>query len=460
MSRILLAIMGFAALFAGCLLARALYLIPDLPLWYCLLPLILTILAFGAMVNLVHLRWAMIQLTTAFFATLALTFVVPRIGTLPAKTGNDGLVTVPLHIPPAWSGTIKPESPILQTVPGFEISVFASGLTGPRMLAFSPAGDLYVSLPRAGRIMVLPDENHDGVADRHMTFADDLDLPHGLAFAGQDLIAAENGRLIRLPDGNTDLRADRIEVLSNDLPVGGGHWTRSVAIGPTGDYFVAAGSSCNACMEKDPRRAAILRIPAGGGQAKIHARGLRNSVGLAFHPATGELWASNNGRDRLGDDLPPEEINRIVPGGDYGWPFCYGRRIPDPDYGSVSRCRQTLPPEVEMQAHSAPLGITFGHKLAFPKAYRDMLYVAFHGSWNRSIPTGYKLVGIPVENGRPTGPPQDIVRGWLQGRRAWGRPVSPAVGPDGALYLSDDRAGLIYRITAMEEATKITEKSN
>lgn len=460
MSRILLIMMGFAALLAGCLLARALYLTPGLPLRYSLLPLVPTVLAFVAIIHLVRLRWALIQLTIAFCATLALTFVASRMNPVPAKAGNDGLVTVPLHIPPVWSGTIKPESPILQTVPGLKISVFASGLIRPRMLAFSPVGDLYVSLPRAGRIMVLPDTDHDGVADRSVTFADGLDLPHGLAFAGEELIAAENGRLIRLSDDNKDLRADRIDVLSDDLPGGGGHWTRSVVIGPTGDYFVAAGSSCNACMEKDPRRATILRIPAGGGQAKIHARGLRNSVGLAFHPVTGELWASNNGRDRLGDDLPPEEINRIVPDGDYGWPFCYGQRIPDPDYGSVARCRQTLPPAIEMQAHSAPLGITFGHKLAFPKAYRDMLYVAFHGSWNRSIPTGYKLVGIPFENGRPIGPPQDIVRGWLQGRRAWGRPVSPAVGPDGALYLSDDRAGLIYRITAMEEANKNTEQNN
>jgi glucose/arabinose dehydrogenase len=453
MKRILLAIMGFAALLAGCLLARALYLTPDFHLWHALLPLGLTVLAFRVTIHLVGFRWAFTELAIAFSATLALTFVVPRTGALPVTAGSDGTVSARLHIPPVWSGKTSPESPVLQTVAGLKISVFAAGLDRPRMLAFSPAGDLYVSLPRTGRIVVLPDSDHDGVADRAVTFAAGLDLPHGLVFAGADLIAAENGRLIRLPDGDADLRADRIDVLSDDLPAGGGHWTRSVAIGPDGDYYVAAGSSCNACIEKDTRRAAILHIPAMSGPAKIHARGLRNSVGLAFHPETGELWASDNGRDRLGDDLPPEEINRIVAGGDYGWPFCYGQRIPDPGPGDTERCRRTLPPEVEMQAHSAPLGIAFGHGLNFPEPYRDMLYVAFHGSWNRSVPTGYKLVGIPFANGRPAGPPGDIVSGWLQGRKAWGRPVCPAVGPDGALYLSDDRAGLIYRITMEMEGS-------
>ena len=178
----------------------------------------------------------------------------------------------------------------------------------------------------------------------------------------------------------------------------------------------------------------------------------------------GRLWARTRksresatfeyGRDWLGDALPPEEINRIVAGGDYGWPYCYGQRITDPDFGSPERCRDTRPPEVEMPAHSAPLGIAFGHGLAFADRYRDMLYVAFHGSWNRSTPTGYKLVGIPFRNGRPSGPPEDIVSGWLQGRSAWGRPVAPLAGPDGALYLSDDRAGLIYRISAAGKASE------
>lgn len=361
--------------------------------------------------------------------------------------GESASGRAPLRVPDPFRGLGVPKGKTLSLAPGLSIAVFAAGLERPRMLAFSPDGNLYVSLPRAGRVVVLPDRNKDAVADEVRTFASDLDLPHGLAFAGKDLIVAENGCLVRLPDRDGNLAADRVEELSKDLPAGGGHRTRSVAVGPQGDFFVSAGSSCNVCIEKDPRRAAIMRIGPDGGEAEIFARGLRNSVGLAFHPETGELWASDNGRDWLGDDLPPEEVNRIVAGGDYGWPFCYGKRIPDPDFGSPDRCRNTLPPEVEMPAHSAPLGIAFGHGLDFPDRYRSMLYVAFHGSWNRSAPTGYKLIGIPFRDGRPSGPPEDIVSGWLQGRSAWGRPVAPAVGPDGALYLSDDRAGVIYRIS-------------
>jgi glucose/arabinose dehydrogenase len=336
--------------------------------------------------------------------------------------------------------------PELQVVEGLQISVFAAGLASPRMLAFGPTGDLFVSLPGAGQVVVLSDQDHDGTADRTKIFAENLDRPHGLAFDGPDLVVAENNRLLILSDRDGDLRADKIEVISADIPAGGGHWTRTVLVGSDGAYYVSVGSSCNSCEESDARRATILRIDSAGGEAKIFARGLRNSVGLTLHPQTGELWASDNGRDRLGDDLPPEEINRIVSGGDYGWPYCYGRQIPDPALGTAERCSRTIPPEVELQAHSAPLGIVFGTGLKFPSQLQQMLFVAYHGSWNRTQPTGYKLVGIPFSKGRPGGPPQDVVSGWLRSAGAWGRPVAPAVGPDGALYLSDDRAGLVYRI--------------
>ena len=385
---------------------------------------------------------------TVFLAVLVLQFLVRecRGDALPA-TGEGGLVAVAVQVPASWRADF-PSGRVLETSAGWRITVFAAGLPGPRMLAFSPAGDLYVSLPGTGKVAVLPDRDHDGVADRRLDFAARLDRPHGLGFDGTDLVVAENHQLVRLPDRDGDLQADRVEVLSGDLPDGGGHWTRSVVVGGDGAFYVSAGSSCNACVEHDPRRAAILRIAAGGGQSTGFAYGLRNSVGLALAPGSGDLWASDNGRDLLGDDLPPDEINHIVAGGDYGWPYCYGDRVPDPQLGTVQRCAATRPAAVELPAHSAPLGIVFGAGLAFPESFRQMLLVAYHGSWNRSIPTGYKLVGIPFAAGRPVGPPRDLVRGWLQGSRAWGRPVAPAVGPDGALYLSDDRAGAIYRITS------------
>jgi len=452
MSRFLLSIVGPLIILGAFLLAAWWYFRPPTAPRQWLFPV--GLLLVGEVMTVLRSGWRWLLGSTVASGLLVTLLVLsiwpssaPTEDLQAAAEGRGGLVSVTLQVPGHWAAETPSGIDELQTVSGANVSVFAAGLGAPRMLAFSPAGDLYVSLPHAGKVVILPDRNHDGVAEEMTTFVENLDRPHGLAFVGSDLIVADNSRLVRLPDQDGNLVADRVEVISTDIPDGGGHWTRSVAIDPKGNFFVSAGSSCNVCIEKDPRRAAILRIGPTGGAAEIYAHGLRNSVGLAFHPETSELWASNNGRDMLGDDLPPEEINRIVEGGDYGWPFCYGDRIPGPDFGSEARCRDTLPPAVEMQAHSAPLGIAFGYGVAFPVHYRDMLYVAFNGSWNRSVPTGYKLIGIPFRNGRPSGPPEDIVSGWLQGRSAWGRPVAPAVGPDGALYLSDDRAGLIYRIT-------------
>lgn len=330
---------------------------------------------------------------------------------------------------------------------GFRANLFASDLGKARFMALGPGGNIYISIPNKDYILVLQDLDRDGVADRKKVFARGLEKVHGLAFHDGVLFAAGTGKLYRLEDKNGDLRAEKVEVISKDIPGSGGHWTRTVVVGPDKQLYLSAGSSCNACIEEDYRRAAVLRFPLSGGKGEIFAKGLRNSVGLAFHPETGELWASNNGRDWLGDDLPPEEINRVLKGGDYGWPYCYGKRIVDPAFGTPARCKKTLPPEVEMQAHSAPLGIGFGRGLDFPPGFKEMLFVAFHGSWNRSEPTGYKLVGIPFKGGEPAGPPQDIVTGWMAKGKVWGRPVAPLVGPDGAIYISDDKAGAVYRIS-------------
>ncbi|TYP00294.1 glucose/arabinose dehydrogenase [Geothermobacter ehrlichii] len=333
-----------------------------------------------------------------------------------------------------------------------EIGLFAHGLAAPRMLAFDSRGVLFVSLPGQGRVLALPDRDRDGFADETVEFAAGLDRPHGLAFAGGALLVAESGRLLRLQDRDGDLRADAVRVISDDLPSGGGHWTRSLAVGPDDALYVSVGSDCNACLEEDPRRGTILRFSPDGGEGRIHAWGLRNSVGLTFQPGTDRLWASDNGRDMLGDDLPPDEINLVVEGGDYGWPFCYGNRVPDPGLGTDVRCADTRPAAVELQAHSAPLGLVFGAGLAAESSWRDDLFVAFHGSWNRRQPTGYKVVRIPFRQGRPAGPPEDVLAGWRDGKGVWGRPVGLAVGPDGALYLSDDRAGCVYRIVFKPDA--------
>lgn len=340
----------------------------------------------------------------------------------------------------------------LKAQPGFEINLFATNLGRPRFMAVGPEGHIYVSISREDRIMVLPDRDHDGVADEKIVFAEGLARPHGLVFRDGELIVAQTGSLIALKDTDGDLRADEKRTITTDIPPGGGHWTRTLAVGPDGRYYVSVGSTCNACEEEDYRRASVLWFWPDGGSANTFATGLRNSVGLEFHPETGELWGVDNGRDWLGDNLPPEELNRITDGGDYGWPHCYGDRVPDPDHGSKERCQETIPPVVKMQAHSAPLGVAFGYDLNFPREFRNVLYVAFHGSWNRTVPTGYKVIGIPFEDGRPSGEPFDFLTGWLEpGGENWGRPVDPLVGPDGALYVSDDFAGAVYRVTRAKD---------
>ena len=210
--------------------------------------------------------------------------------------------------------------------------------------------------------------------------------------------------------------------------------------------FVSVGSSCNVCAESDPRRAAILRNNPDGSGMEIFSFGLRNAVGITFRPGTDELWATNNGRDILGDDLPPETINLVRQGDDFGWPRCHAGRIVDPDFGEAGACAGVALPEVEMQAHSAPLGLAFYAGVQFPPEFHGDLFVAFHGSWNRSVPTGYKVVRIPMQDGRP-GPVEDFAVGWLKADgNAWGRPVDVITGADGSLFVSDDDGGRIWRI--------------
>ncbi len=360
---------------------------------------------------------------------------------LPAPSTSIRIKVPPKHGRGVFAGPRR-----LMAPPGFEVSVFAAGLKGPRFMATDTQGNIYVSLPSEGKVVAFVDKNSDGEADKTVVFAEGLDRPHGLAFRGTELIVAETGKLIILKDTNGDLLADTREVLTDDIPPGGGHWTRTVVLGPDGNLYVSVGSSCNACVEDDLRRAAILRF--SDGKASMFATGLRNSVGMAWSPVKNELWAVDNGRDFLGDDLPPDELNKIIQGGDYGWPNCYGDRVTDAEIGNARKCKETIPPVEKLQAHSAPLGMAFGTGLDMAKEFQDALFIAFHGSWNRTTPTGYKVVAVPFHEGRNAGPPVDFLTGWLDSRgRAWGRPVGLLAGKDGALYLSDDLAGAIYRIS-------------
>lgn len=336
------------------------------------------------------------------------------------------------------------------TPPGFTTNVFAEGLNGPRFIHFGADGVLYVADRGNGRIVALPDANGDGVADKIRVFADDLDNPHSLVYHSEAWYVGVPSGVIRLVDSDGDGVADKRTTLIDNYPTTGAHSTRTVAFLPDGRMVVAIGSSCNVCQEEDQRRAAIV-VYAGAdatGEA-IFARGLRNAVGLTIHPGAGTLWATNNGRDLLGDDLPPETVYQVEEGANYGWPICINGHLEDPDEGFAGSCDGIGHPVVEMQAHSAPLGLTFYTGDAFPADYQDDLFIAFHGSWNRSELTGYKVVRLPFANGQPAAAVEDFATGWLNaaGSEVSGRPVGLAVGPDGALYVSDDKGGYIYRIS-------------
>lgn len=327
----------------------------------------------------------------------------------------------------------------LYVPPGFSVNLFAEGRSGVRFLALGPEGAVYATLSRSGRIVRLVDANHDGVAESVATVLSGLNDPSGIAFRGDTLYFAEHGSLKRLDPGATT------PVLLTDLPAGPGHDTRTFAFGPDNLIYVAVGSSCNICDDSPPR-AAVTRYNLDGSNAHTFATGLRNSVGLAFNPTTAELWANNNDRDNLGNDVPPEDLNILKDGKWYGWPQCYLPGKPNPEYAGAD-CSGVEPPALTVQAHSAPLGLAFYTGTMFPTEYHGDAFMTYHGSWNRDAPTGAKVVRVRVQGGRPVSS-EDFVSGWQRSNGArWGRPVAVLVAADGALLVSDDFAGRIWRVT-------------
>ena len=320
---------------------------------------------------------------------------------------------------------------------GFGASVFAQGLSGPRFMAMSPDGTLFVAERGADRVVALPDADNDGRADEIVEVGSGYGSAHDLAFAddGRLLVAGAETLFLVTLDGLVE--ADR-SVLVDELPIGGNHDTKTVAVLPGGRLLLSIGSSCNVCDEDDERRATV-QLVEGEGEMRPFMLGLRNAVGLWVDPATGRPWATNMGRDLLGDDSPPETLYEVVDGADAGWPRCHAGSLADPDFGSGrDACAGVAPPAATFPAHTAPLDLV---------GWEDHLVIALHGSWNSSVKVGYALWWIPLD-GEPTGEPEPFATGFLPdgATDALGRPAGLAVGPDGALYVSDDKAGFIYRI--------------
>lgn len=357
---------------------------------------------------------------------------------LNSATGHDG--------PTAESATIRQRL----TVPsGWSIGLYTGDVPKARLLRATRNGDLLLSQPRLGRILLLAhDADQDGHPDAQRVLLEGLDRPHGIDIAGDWLYVAEGSAIGRVGfDAATGRLTSEYRHILSDLPSGGNHWSRTVRMGPDNLLYVTIGSSCNACEEKSPWRAAMLRFHPDGTGVEIHASGLRNSVGFDWAPWSGELYATDNGRDLLGDDFPPCELNRIVAGGFYGWPYVNGDGVPDPDFGNRDSAKQAeaIAPVHDFRAHTAPLGITFVRHPDNIARLGHAALVALHGSWNRSTPDGYAVVLLQwLDDGTIRETP--FLSGFEAAGNIIGRPVDIAEGADGAFYVSDDYAGAVYRI--------------
>jgi glucose/arabinose dehydrogenase len=369
---------------------------------------------------------------------------------LPEKYAVNAPITNSLF---GWGGEAPSQETVdrrLRVPPEYEVALYAL-VPGARMLVATPRGDLLVSVPREGKVVLLGrDRDDDGRPDAVRDLLTGLNRPHGLALAPDGWLYVGEGSSIarvRFDPAKGELLAEPDTIVTG-LPEGGNHWTRNVGIGPDGMLYVTVGSSCNVCQEKDERRATMLRYAPDGSQYELYARGLRNAVDFAWRPQTGELFATDNGRDLLGDDFPPCELNRIVRGGDYGWPVANGDRVPDPDLGAgqSARIAASIPPTFDFNAHNAPLGIAFLAHETQPPAFRGAALVALHGSWNRTRKDGYKVVTLRW-NGAGEIRSEDFLTGFLDGEDVSGRPVDVVEAPNsGTIFVSDDYAGAIYAI--------------
>lgn len=378
---------------------------------------------------------------------------------LPPPFETETVMNMPRVVP-------RPPDAWPKALPGFKVELYASGLNYPRLIRSAPNGDLFLAESHTGEVKVFRGAGKDGKAETTDVFATGLKQPFGIAFypLGDDpqwVYVANTDSVVRFPYRNGDMKArGPQQTIVQALPgggrlTGGGHWTRDIAFSRDGKkMYVSVGShSNNDDTDNNPReehRADILEFNPDGTGMRIYAYGLRNAVGIAVNPLTGELWASTNERDDLGDDLPPDYITHVQDGGFYGWPWYYmgGRWDPKHVNKHPELKDKVITPDVLLQPHLATLEMTFYGGQQFPPEYRGDIFAAEHGSWNRKKRTGYEVVRVPLKNGHATGEYEDFLTGFVTDKgEVWGRPVGVAVGKDGSLFVSDDGSRSIWRVT-------------
>lgn len=388
---------------------------------------------------------------------IALGLLVVLLASVPALMLATGTIDstslrMMLNVMAGVSGPAANDSIVRQRyeVPeGFTLELYAADIPRARFLRFTPAGDLLVSRPHSGDILLLRhDADGDGSPDTREALIEGLQRPLGIDISGDWLYIAESNRISRIRfDSDTGTVEGTLQPLVEGLTDNGNHWSKTLRIGQDQKLYLAQGSTCNICTEDDPRRATMMRFQLDGSQPETIATGLRNSVGFDWAPWSGDLYATDNGRDLMGDDFPPCELNHIEAGRFYGWPYFNGDNVPDPDMGDdpLAEARDPTAPAHMFRAHNAPLGMTFLDAGTLPPPFQRSAVVALHGSWNRSSPDGYKVVSLHwTADGIEE---RDFLTGFNKDGDISGRPVDVAQGPDGAIYISDDYAGAIYRVT-------------
>ncbi|MFK7913760.1 MAG: sorbosone dehydrogenase family protein [Pseudomonadales bacterium] len=371
---------------------------------------------------------------------------------LTSKSLYTALTSLALSVTGQTGSAAAPDLSRLSVAQGFTIEVLADDVPNARQMALSNGGTLYVGTRKAGNVYAIPDALSK--PQPAQVILESLNMPSGLAMHQNDLYVGAVSQVIRVPEVDTqiasrsatgDSKTLRTSLVTDQLPGERHHGWKYLGFGPDGKLYVPVGAPCNICLSEDPRFASILTMDINTGATALHAHGIRNTVGFDWHPETGELWFTDNGRDMLGDDVPAEELNRITrTGAHYGYPFVHDGTIKDPEFGNDSDPAAFVAPELSIQAHSAALGIAFHDGNGVPEQYRNAVFIAEHGSWNRSSKVGYRIsVALETEAGLEYRP---FIEGWLEGQDNWGRPNDVLIAPDGSLLIADDQVGAIYRV--------------